>query len=62
MYYVKLINLLLRGPLLTIHKSFIRPHPDYDDVIYDQYYNKIMVSTKNWSQCNIMLLYLQQAL
>ena len=27
------------GPLLTIHKSFVRPHLDYDDVIYDQQYN-----------------------
>ena len=28
-----------RGPLLTIYKSFIRPHLDYGDVIYDQHYN-----------------------
>ena len=25
--------------LLTIYKSFIRPHIDYGDVIYDQKYN-----------------------
>ena len=30
---------LLRGPLLTLCKSFIRPHLDYGDVIYDQHYN-----------------------
>ena len=28
-----------RGLLLTIYKSFIRPHLDYGDVIYDQHYN-----------------------
>ena len=32
----KLHNTLPRLPLLTIYKSFIRPHLDYDDVIYDQ--------------------------
>ena len=35
----KLQNILPRGPLLTIYKSFIRPHLDYGDVIYDQHYN-----------------------
>ena len=28
-----------RKSLLTIHKSFIRPHLDYSDIIYDQSYN-----------------------
>ena len=32
----KLHNTLPRLPLLTIYKSFIRPHLDYGDVIYDQ--------------------------
>ena len=35
----KLQNILLRGPLLTIYKSFFRPHPEYGDAIYDQHYN-----------------------
>ena len=35
----KLQNILPREPLLTIYKSFVRPHPDYGDVIYDQHYN-----------------------
>ena len=35
----KLANFLPRGPLLTIYKSFIRPHLNYGDVIYDQHYN-----------------------
>ena len=31
------MNLLLpRSSLLTIYKSFVRPHLDYGDVIYDQ--------------------------
>ena len=34
----KLYNTLPRLPLLTIYKSFIRPHLDYGDVIYDQAY------------------------
>ena len=35
----KLQNILPREPLLTIYKSFVRPHLDYGDVIYDQRYN-----------------------
>ena len=33
----KLQNILLREPLLTIYKSFVRTHLDYDDVIYKSY-------------------------
>ena len=35
----KLHNTLPRLPLLTIYKSFIRPHLDYGVIIYDQAYN-----------------------
>ena len=35
----KLQNILPRPALLTIYKCFIRPHLDYDDIIYDQAYN-----------------------
>ena len=35
----KLQNILPRGLLLTIYKSFIRPCLDYGDVIYDQHHN-----------------------
>ena len=35
----KLHHILLRSPLLTIYKSFIRPHLDYGEIIYDQAYN-----------------------
>ena len=35
----KLHHILTRSPLLTIYKSFIRPHLDYGDIIYHQAYN-----------------------
>ena len=35
----KLHHKLPRFALLTIYKSFIRPHLDYGDMIYDQAYN-----------------------
>ena len=35
----KLCNTLPRLSLLTIYKSFIRPHLDYGNIIYDQAYN-----------------------
>ena len=35
----KLSNLLPRQTLVTIYKSFIRPHLDYGDVVYDQAFN-----------------------
>ena len=36
----KLSTLLPRQSLLTIYKSFIRPHLDYGDVIYDRPLNE----------------------
>ena len=35
----KLQNILPRQSLITIYKSFIRPHLDYGDIIYDRAYN-----------------------
>ena len=35
----KLQSVLPRGTFLTIYKSFICPHFDYGDMIYDQSYN-----------------------
>ena len=35
----KLQALLPRAPLITIYKSFIRPHLDYGNMIYDQSFN-----------------------
>ena len=37
----KLQSVLPREAILTIYKSFIRPHFDYGDVIYDQSYNDL---------------------
>ena len=37
--HCKLQTLLPRAPLITIYKSFIRPHLDYGDIIYDQTFN-----------------------
>ena len=36
----KLSNTLPRDALLTIYKSFVRPHLDYGDIIYDQPQNE----------------------
>ena len=35
----KLQNNLPRAPLITIYKSFIRPHLDYGDILYEQTFN-----------------------
>ena len=35
----KLQNLLPRTALITIYKAFIRPHPDYGNILYDQAFN-----------------------
>ena len=32
-------NLLSRKSLITVYKSFVRPHMDYGDIIYNQAYN-----------------------
>ena len=45
----KLQNVLPRSALLTIYKSFIRPHLDYGDIIYD----KAFIFTLNWNHFNI---------
>ena len=37
----KLQNILPRRPLLTMYKSFIRLHPNYGDINYDQDYNTV---------------------
>ena len=36
----KLQNVLRLSALLTIHKSFIRSHLDYRDIIYDKAFNE----------------------
>ena len=36
----KLQPIIPRAALLTIYKSFLRPHLDYGDVIYDRAFNE----------------------
>ena len=38
----KLQNVLRQSALLTIYKSFIRPHLDYGDIICDKAFNSFM--------------------
>ena len=35
----KLQNLLSRSTLITIYKALVRPHLDYEDILFDQTYN-----------------------
>ena len=49
----KFQNFLSRNPLLTIHKSFIRPHLYYGNIIYDQSYI-ILLFVKDWNHFNTM--------
>ena len=42
----KLVQVLPKQSLITIYKSFIRPHLDYSDIIYDQ--------PSNESFCNLI--------
>ena len=41
----KMSSMLRRQPLLTIYKSFVRPHLDYGDIIYDQTNNESLCFT-----------------
>ena len=51
----KLQNNLPRQSLLTIYKSFIRPHLDYGDVVYDQPHNETFCSKLESVQYNAAL-------
>ena len=51
----KLHNTLPRLPLLTIYKSFIRPHLDYSDVIYDPAYTASFYQKIEYVQYNSAL-------
>ena len=37
----KLQNLLQKGASITAYKMFIRPHLDYDNILYDQAYKRL---------------------
>ena len=51
----KFENFLPRKLLLTIYKSFIRPHLGYGDIIYDQTYNTSSYQRLESLQCNAAL-------
>ena len=50
-----LSNTLLRDALLTIYKSFVRPHLDYGDIIYDQPQNESFCNKLESIQYNAAL-------
>ena len=53
---IRKMNLSLpRSSLLTIYKSFVRPHLDYDDVIYDQPNNSSLSDKIEIVQYNAVL-------
>ena len=46
---IRKLNIILpRSALLTMYRSFIRPHLNYDDVIYDQPEMNPFVVRLNW--------------
>ena len=51
----KLSNVLPRDALLTIYKSFVRPHLDYGDIIYDQPQNESFCNKLESTQYNATL-------
>ena len=48
-------HVLPRSALLTIYKSFSRPHLDYGDIIYNKAYNESFKSKLESIQCNAAL-------
>ena len=51
----KLAHLLPRESLITIYKSFVRPHIDFGDIIYDQPNNEHFCNVTEIVQCNTAL-------
>ena len=51
----RLCDILPRDSVLTIHKSFIRPHLDYGDVIYDKPNNDSFSDNIEQLQCKACL-------
>ena len=51
----KLFKSLPRNDLLTIYKSFVRPHPDYGDIAYDPPNNESFISKFEQVQYNAAL-------
>ena len=51
----KLQNVLPQSALLTIYRSFIRPHLDYGDIIYDKAFNESFHAKLESLQYNVTL-------
>ena len=51
----KVYNFLPRSSLVSIYKSFVRPHLDYRDVIYDQPSNETFCDKLETAQYNVAL-------
>ena len=51
----KLQPIIPRAALLTIYKSFLRPHLDYGDIIYDRVFNESFQNKLESVQCNAAL-------
>ena len=51
----KLRHILPRHSLITIYKSFVRPHLEYGDIIYDQFNNESFCNKVERVQCNAAL-------
>ena len=51
----KLRHSISRKSLLSIYKTFLRPHLDYCDVIYDKPYNEKFADTVELFQYNVAL-------
>ena len=58
----KLQNNLPRQSLLTIYKSFIRPHLDYGDVVCDQPHNETFCSKLESVQYNAAIAIMGQSM
>ena len=41
--------------LMTMHKAFVRPYPDYGDIIYDEAYNETFYQKLESIQYNACL-------
>ena len=52
---IKKLNTLPRKALLTLYKSFVRPHLDYGDIIYDQPNNESFCNKLETVQYNAAL-------
>ena len=51
----KLAHLLIKESLITMYKSFVRPHIDYGDIIYDQSNNEHFCNMIERAQYNVAL-------